>query len=259
MAPGYLYQNFTLQDAIDAAGPAPTPAMFGYEHACYGEPSPEFFQNINPATAHAFFSTNNGETQFRHVENPLAFRQMGYWDARGIQSYADQLRSKFFDRCMYIQPLSCYQDMYIYFDAHDIYHLGAQNLWNVIHHMHYENQVYAFEQGDKTIPWIDATIQQALYNPSNQEKLRSWSSDSGNDILSVFSHGELGPVHDLAPNYHDTIRSLMMNHWMTLSRGHPVAPQYQINSKYIPPTSNCLSITSANPLIVVALPSAGGS
>ncbi|KAI1460063.1 hypothetical protein F4805DRAFT_14295 [Annulohypoxylon moriforme] len=233
MAPGYHNYGFTLDQAIQAAGGAPHPSVYGYDQACLGEPAPDFFLTIIPATANAIFSTNNGERPFRTVENPVAFRDIDLWDASRIQAYADELRSKFYTRCMYIQPLPSYHELYIYFDAHDIYYLGAQNLWNVLHHMHYENQVLAHEQSDSTIPWIDTTIQQALFSEANQIKLREWKPESMVDILTVFSNHELGPVQDLPEHYHGAIRSLLMNHWMYLRRGGLVAPEYQINSKYL--------------------------
>ncbi|KAI1212561.1 uncharacterized protein F4807DRAFT_457357 [Annulohypoxylon truncatum] len=229
MAPTYSSADFTLDQAIQAAGPAPVPSRFGFQHAHEGEPGPEFFLNIDPRTAHSFFSTNNGERPFRTVENPLAIRPMEYWDAQHIQSYADELRNKFYDRCRYIQPLASFIDLYIYFDAFDIYYLGAQNLWSVIHHMYFENQYLAYKSGEALVPWIELTVQHALFNGANQQKLYAFQPETMNDIMSVFTNGELGAVHNLPPNYHNAIRSVLMTHWMNLRRGHGVAEEYQLH------------------------------
>ncbi|KAI2465431.1 hypothetical protein F4781DRAFT_24379 [Annulohypoxylon bovei var. microspora] len=242
MAPSYCHQEFTLDEAIEAAGPAPNAGMYGFSQSHFGEPPAQFFQIIDPQLSHAFFSTNNGERPFRNVDDPVDVRPMDYWDATKIQGFADELRHKFFDRCRYIQPLGTYgyDGLYIYFDAHDIYHLGAQNLWSVIHHMHCENQYISFESIDPTIPWIHSCLQKSLLREDVRTKLRDWDPQVTNDIMSVFVNGELGLLHGLPHTYDDSFRAILMTCWMDLRRGRPIATQYQINSKYC---SHSLPIT----------------
>ncbi|XDG07384.1 hypothetical protein ABKA04_006999 [Annulohypoxylon sp. FPYF3050] len=194
------------------------------------EPPPSFFKSIDPALAHAFFSTRNGQEAFRHVESPAAFRLIEAWNAEEVQAFADKLRTAFYDRSRYIQPLASRESLYIYFDAHDIYYHGAQNLTNVIHHMWRENQRLYLVDADMTIPKIDISVQKALFNAENQTKLRNWNPECTPDILTVFTNGELGETHNLSETYNDTIRSILMNHWMVLCRGGPVKPEYQVKS-----------------------------
>ncbi|KAI1092877.1 hypothetical protein F5B19DRAFT_177005 [Rostrohypoxylon terebratum] len=195
------------------------------------EPPPSFFRHIDPIIAHAFFSTENGRKAFRNIDNPVPSRPIEEWSAEQVQVYADTLRARFYDRCRYVQPLGSYEALYIYFDAHDIYYLGARNLCNVIHYLWEENQRLYLVNADMTIPQIDTSIQEALFKEENQKKLRDWSPESATDIMTVFTHGELGATHDLSEAHNDTIRSILMNHWIILRRGGPVKPMYLVNCK----------------------------
>ncbi|KAI2634874.1 hypothetical protein GGS26DRAFT_528750 [Hypomontagnella submonticulosa] len=232
MAPTYRGQSFTVEEAIAAAGDPPPPQARGFEHVWQGEPPVEFFLEVDPYRAYAIFSTNNGATPFRMVENPTLERDLEYWSARQIQDFCDDLRHKYFARCKYVAPLQSLEDLYIYFDAHDIYYLGAQNLWNVIHHLNYENPHYSYEAHDDNVARVRSLVESILTNEDNRKKLTDWDPTVDSDLLDVFKNGELEGLGDLASDYSHVVREMMYSIYLNDRRGRPIFPGYRVG---IPP------------------------
>ncbi|KAI0838160.1 hypothetical protein F5Y06DRAFT_303893 [Hypoxylon sp. FL0890] len=227
MAPSYAGQSFTAQEAIEAAGPPPSHQAYGYEFAWQAEPPREFFKDVHWEYAHAIFSTNNGATPFRTPEDPVNNRDVEFWDAAKIQAYADEIRSKFYNRCMYIRTLESYEGLYIYWDAHDIYHLGALNLWRVIHHLGFENQYLMQEHFDSTNQWVKDYVDNMLSDEGNRKKLLEWNCEV-EDITAVFHDGELDGLDGLEKYYCRGFRDAILTNYLNLRRGYPIDANYQI-------------------------------
>ncbi|KAI2604731.1 uncharacterized protein GGS25DRAFT_501798 [Hypoxylon fragiforme] len=119
---------------------------------------------------------------------------MRYWSAATIQRFSDHLRGKFPLTCKHIQPLESYYGLYTYFDAYDIYTWGAMNLWNVIHHLHFENSYYyylnddeATREGEMAAQLLEPINTPASANPeysaaavtTNEESMRAVSASAG--------------------------------------------------------------------------------
>ncbi|KAI1411368.1 hypothetical protein F5Y13DRAFT_165568 [Hypoxylon sp. FL1857] len=231
MAPSYANQPFTVEEAIAAAGPPPSFEVYGYEFVWQGEPPREFFENIHWDYAHAIFSTNNGETTFRRVKEPLNVRDVEIWDAAKIQAYADELRSKFSSQCKYIRNLEGYDGLYIYWDAHDIYHRGALNLWRVIHHMVFENIHIRAELFDSTSNWIESYVEEVLADEDNRVKLREWNFETG-DIMTAFQDGELEQLDGLEQFHYTVLRGILLTRYMALRRAVEAEEQHQFGKYF---------------------------
>ncbi|KAI1766745.1 hypothetical protein GGR53DRAFT_188210 [Hypoxylon sp. FL1150] len=226
------YQGFTLEQAIKDAGDPPPPETWGWKHVYDGEPPVSFFTDYDhiPLLL-AIFSTEHGTKPFRNVENPTFERDFQLWSAQKIQDTATELRRDYFGLCKYIRAPQSYDELYCYWDAHDIYYLGAQNLWNVLHHMHFESQLINKELQDETAPWIEQYVSEVLVNDAAREKLKQFSAEDHGDILSYFGEKDLPELEGLEVVYHDTLRDILMSNCMRLRRGGPVEPQYRIDTQ----------------------------
>ncbi|KAI0173658.1 hypothetical protein GGR52DRAFT_590809 [Hypoxylon sp. FL1284] len=229
MAP--RYEGFTLDEAIEAAGDPPLPETYGWKHVYEGEPPASFFTDCDREKALAIFSTKFGSKPFCLVEKPTFERDVVLWSARKIQDFADQTRKEYYGYCKYILAPRSYDDLYHYFDAHDIYYLGAQNLWNVLHHMNFESNLINQELQDIVTPWIEEYVSQVLVDDGVRKHLKAFNAEVHGDILSHFGEEYLPELSGLEVVYHGTLRDVLMSNYMRLQRGGPVDQQYRINTQ----------------------------
>ncbi|KAF4343843.1 hypothetical protein FBEOM_2204 [Fusarium beomiforme] len=130
----------------------------------------------NPRTEDgAIFSTINGTKQFRHLhEQLLPQRRVHLWCKDEVQSVCNSLRKLYWHLITRMPKPDCWESLWAYFDAQDVYDYGALNLWNVINHLFDENviigddvkNIYAIEIG----LWVDNW----LYNQENCDKIIGW-------------------------------------------------------------------------------------
>ncbi|KAI1150325.1 hypothetical protein F4825DRAFT_468239 [Nemania diffusa] len=209
MAPNYqLYSTFTVRDALTAAG-APK-YDFPFEA---GEPPVTFFTQP-PTDRPAVFSTH-GDRPFRQVLNPTYERPGYFWWAAEVQRVCDELRRNLPDVCRNIETPQTYWDLYKYFDAYDIYHRGAQNLWNVINTFVFENE-YAQGQVQKEqtmkaeyyTPLFETLAAEVLEKPEIQTKLLSWDKERQQDVLKVLTPYEL-QIFEGYQRYPEHLRSVI--------------------------------------------------
>lgn len=99
----------------------------------------------------------------------------------------------------------CWDDLYEYFDAKDIFEYGAVNLYNVICHLYAENtNIYHDLDAAKRVmigDWVNSWLASA----ENTEKLLAWDESQGDiiDILDGCAHmpdpldlGDAAAAHD---------------------------------------------------------------
>ncbi|KAJ8120243.1 hypothetical protein ONZ43_g2997 [Nemania bipapillata] len=227
MAPNYqLYSNFTLRDALEAAGAPKDKAQFQA-----GEPPITFFAQP-PEQWAAVFSTYN-QRPFRTVQNPTYERDGHFWWAAEIQRVCDELRRNMPETCRSIETPQTYWDLYKYFDAHDIYHRGAQNLWNVINTLIFENE---YVQGlvekenkmqtEKFTPLFELLAAELLQEPEIQTKLLTWNKEEEQDILEVLTTNELQifkSYKKYPEHLREAIRVIFTRHHDNIREGLPLA------------------------------------
>ncbi|KAI1392590.1 uncharacterized protein F4822DRAFT_133346 [Hypoxylon trugodes] len=212
------YPGFTIVDAIKAAGPAPDLGAYGFDPEHTIEPPVNFYCDVQPCRA--VFSTHHGTKPFQTPENPqhTGARRFRKWNAGEIQACCDNIRSSFPVDVMHITPLENYAGLYEYFDAHDLYHLGTHNLWNVIHHLHFENQYYILNEA-----WMSSQVERIIAtNEVVREKLRNFDPRVTNDILSMFKPEELGDLARVSVEQQGALRAIFVTQYMRLSRGGSV-------------------------------------
>ncbi|KAI0534411.1 hypothetical protein GGR58DRAFT_520451 [Xylaria digitata] len=225
MAPKYpLYSGFTVTDALREAGKPNDSEQFQA-----GEPPVEFFTHPPNGSA-AFFSTVFGTRPFRLVPNPTYERQCTYWWAAEIQRVCDELRRHLPDACRNIETPHSYWDLYKYFDAWDIYYRGAQNLWNVINTLVFENQ-YVHElvekeqkmQTEQHTPLFEFLAAELLRKPGMHNKLFDWDVEKQPDILKFLTAYELQMFFEGFEKYPDhlleAIRGIFKRHHDSFRKG----------------------------------------
>ncbi|KAI0185537.1 hypothetical protein EV127DRAFT_473443 [Xylaria flabelliformis] len=193
MAPNYqLYSGFAVKDALAKAGAPRYKSEFQE-----GEPPVEFFTQVPPNST-AVFSTLFATRPFRLVDNPTREREGHYWWAAEIQRVCDELRRNLPDVCRRIETPRSYWDLYKYFDAYDIYYRGAQNLWNVINTLVFENEyaqrIVENEQKmdiERFMPLFEHLASELLRRPGIQTKLLTWDRKRQQDVLKVLTTYEL--------------------------------------------------------------------
>lgn len=126
-----------------------------------------------------------------------------------------------------------YWDLYRYFDAYDIYYRGAQNLWNVINTLAFENQyartVVEKEQimlAEHYTPLFESLAADLLKRPEMQTKLLEWNKERQPDILEVLNMHELQIFEGFEkyPKYfREAIRKIFERHYDSLRKGVPLA------------------------------------
>ncbi|KAI1307469.1 hypothetical protein F5Y03DRAFT_405569 [Xylaria venustula] len=183
----------TCYDAAEAqknAGPPPDNSQYSkYE-------PPVFFFTDPPEYRPAVFSVCS--RPFRYPENPTWHRSSGYWSATKIQETCDGLRQRMPDVCRAIKPIVDFWDLYGYFDGYDIYHRGAQNLYNVLTHLRIENEivqdVVEREQEAQTkqhTPLFESLVADMMGDPTRQSRFLNWDEKKQPDILQAVATGDL--------------------------------------------------------------------
>ncbi|KAM3538785.1 hypothetical protein ARSEF1564_008297 [Beauveria bassiana] len=157
------------------------------------------FYTKPPVDAKAIFSTSSGQRPFRHMHHILPRRmKLHLWSKNEIQENCNSIRKAHWDAMQGMTEPLCWDDLWQYFDAFDLYHHGAINLWNIINHLYAENKIiyidvmktWALELGR----WADQWLQVG----GNDDKLKSWSNEKGSviQILNEQDWDSLGPVED---------------------------------------------------------------
>lgn len=156
-----------------------------------------FFTNP-PPDAKAVFSTANGKKDFRRMTHILPRRKLHLWAKNEIQSACNSLRQAYWDvmRTM-AQPL-CWDDLWHYFDAFDLYNCGAINLWNVINHLVAENKIIYADWMKECAVQIGRWAGDWVEKPGNTQKLRAWDMSRGPvvQILNEEDWVSLGSLTD---------------------------------------------------------------
>ncbi|KAI1116590.1 hypothetical protein F5Y14DRAFT_48177 [Nemania sp. NC0429] len=227
MAPHYeLYGNFTVDDALTKAGAPNYTTEF-----LAGEPPIHFFMRP-PPHAPALLSTFGGKP-FRFLQDPPLERTASFWWAAEIQRVCDEFRRNAPGVCKMVQDPQSYLDLYKYFDAHDIYYRGAQNLWNVLKSLHFENN-YVHNIVDKEqqaqlqkyAPLFESVAIELLKRPDMQTKLTGWNKEKQSDVLEVLTGYEL-QIFDGFEKYPEhlkgAIRNIFERHHGCLLKGLPLA------------------------------------
>lgn len=156
------------------------------------------FYTNPPDDAAATFSTLRGHRPFRQMKHLLPERTLHLWTGDEVQAVCNSVRRVFWDYMKQMKRPYCWDDLWTYFDAYDLYHYGSLNLWNVINHMYDENQIIAADATKEYAIHIGRWAEDWLKHDANKAKLRGWDEAQGMvfAILSDEDRASLGNIQD---------------------------------------------------------------
>lgn len=156
-----------------------------------------FYTNV-PSKAKAIISTSNGSRPFRKLDHILPQRRIHLWSRDEIQAICNSLRKLYWNELKHMQQPHCWDDLWTFFDAHDLYHNGCMNLWNVINTLWDENKLISVDVRREVAAHIGHWADEWLKREENREKLTQWEESQGAifRILDDQDHNSLGLIHD---------------------------------------------------------------
>lgn len=144
-----------------------------------------FYMN-KPGHAKAIFSTSDGHRSWRTPEEILPARHIHLWSKDEVQGVCNSIRKIWWAYMKAMPRPRSWDDLQIYFDAHDIYHYGALNLWNVIMTLFHENYLITLDYSKDALVeagyWVDGWLE----SPENKRKLMRWQEGHG-ELLTIFT------------------------------------------------------------------------
>ncbi|KAL7923445.1 hypothetical protein ACQKWADRAFT_320099 [Trichoderma austrokoningii] len=156
-----------------------------------------FYTNIPPKAA-AVISTSNGSRPFRKLDYIQPQRRLHLWSKDEIQAICNSLRKRHWNVLKNMQQPYCWDDLWTYFDAYDLYHNGCLNLWNVINTLWDENNLISVDVKREIALHIGHWADEWLKEEENQNKLTQWKESQGSiyRILNDKDHESLGSLSD---------------------------------------------------------------
>ncbi|PHH83585.1 hypothetical protein CDD82_6613 [Ophiocordyceps australis] len=198
--PNGLPVTYNMVNGYDSSG---VPQQYIENHL-----PPQFYINA-PAHAAAKFSSFYGQKSPRRLEKVLAERRIHLWNRDEVQSVCNSLRQTFWSDMKRLQRPCRWDDLWEFFDAYDLYHYGALNLWNVINHLYDENQAIAMTVKMDMAVEIGHYADEWLKLAANTDKLKQWNGDQG-PIMSVLSTEDWRAVGNLEDEEISLLRSALV-------------------------------------------------
>ncbi|KAF5687429.1 hypothetical protein FDENT_5452 [Fusarium denticulatum] len=161
-----------------------TPGPEGVVQTYVEDYLPVGFYSNPPVGAKAVFSTCNGSTAFHVMEHLLPQRRVHLWSGDEVQSACNSLRTLYWEVIKDMPRPDCWDSLWDYFDAQDIYNYGALNLWNVVSQLFVENQSIALDVHNAFSIEIGQWVDHWLYDDENRNKLIK-SNETGLSINGV--------------------------------------------------------------------------
>lgn len=157
------------------------------------------FYTQPPSQALAIFSTANGQKPFRSVEHILPRRRIHLWSKDEIQAQCNSTRKTYWNHMKEMKEPFSWNDLWTYYDAYDLYHYGATNLWNVIKTLCDENTIIYSDVVKESAYHIGQWVDEWLKNNTNETKLRNWSEKDGS-IVYILSKEDRNNTGDIPDN-----------------------------------------------------------
>ncbi|KAF4421294.1 hypothetical protein FACUT_10982 [Fusarium acutatum] len=161
-----------------------TPGPEGVVQTYVEDYLPVGFYSNPPVGAKAVFSTCNGSNPFRFMEHLLPQRRVHLWSGDKVQSACNSLRKLYWEVIKDMPHPDCWDSLWDYFDAQDIYNYGALNLWNVVSQLFVENQSIALDVHNAFSIEVGQWVDHWLYDDENRDKLIK-SNETGLSINGV--------------------------------------------------------------------------
>ncbi|KAM0322666.1 hypothetical protein ACHAQA_009255 [Verticillium albo-atrum] len=155
------------------------------------------FYTEPPEDIKAVFSTRYREFEPRKAKDVFPRRELKLWDAQKIQNTANSIRKKFWASMRSMPQPEVWDDLYDYFDTHDIYFEGALNLWNLLVHLHNENKSLLADFQRTMTCEVSVWADEWAKEPGHKEQLLAWDSKKTIDVLNILSTEELEEIRSV--------------------------------------------------------------
>lgn len=211
-------QPFGQQAAFSMFYPNGLPVTYQMEHGKESGGAPQYyvenhlparFYNYPPPLAPAKFSTFNGHGPFRAIGEVLPDRRVHLWNKDEIQSVCNSLRRVFKADLKRLQRPTRWDHLWEFFDAYDLYHYGALNLWNVTNTLYDENCIIAQGCNAEMALEMGYFVDKWVKNPQNREQLKQWSELDG-PLWSVLSAHDWKEIRNLEDEDASLLKSALL-------------------------------------------------
>ncbi|KAJ3488226.1 hypothetical protein NLG97_g6231 [Lecanicillium saksenae] len=143
------------------------------------------FYTNPPSGAKAIFSTSSGERPFRYMQHILPRRQLHLWSKNEIQQNCNSIRKAHWEAMRTMSQPQCWDDLWHYFDAFDLYNHGAINLWNIINNLYAENTIIYVDVMKTCAVELGRWADQWLEMKGNADRLKGWEATKGPVIQTL--------------------------------------------------------------------------
>ncbi|XP_044721503.1 uncharacterized protein HRG_04418 [Hirsutella rhossiliensis] len=211
-------QPFEQQAAFALFYPNGLPITYQMEHGKDSGGVPQYylenhlptrFYTNPPRFAAAKFSTFNGQGPFRAMGDLLPDRRVHLWNKDEIQSVCNSLRRVFKAQMKRLQRPTRWDHLWEFFDAYDMYHYGALNLWNVMNTLYDENCIIAQGCNAEMALEVGYFVDSWIKTPENRESLKQWNELDG-PIWSILSADDWKEIRNLEDEDASLLKSALL-------------------------------------------------
>ncbi|QPG96261.1 hypothetical protein C2857_003681 [Epichloe festucae Fl1] len=155
------------------------------------------FYTNPPPNAPAAFSTAQGERKFRKMSHILPRRRIHLWDKDQLQAACNSTRKTYWALMKNMTKPYCWDDLWTYYDAFDLYHYGALNLWNLINQLYDENVLIYDGMERECANHIGQWADEWIGLEKNQRRLREWTGEKESSIVFILSDEDRKSMGDI--------------------------------------------------------------
>lgn len=130
-----------------------------------------------PEDAKCAFSVSRNNPEKRVMTHILPRRKLEKWSEERIAQKVQSICRSYPQEVIHVKPPSQWADLYNFFDAADLWHSGAWNLWLVIYRLVEKTEIERSAVSEWVYKWLTAK--------TNRDKLSYW--DSTSDVLDIMA------------------------------------------------------------------------
>ncbi|KAK3310900.1 uncharacterized protein B0T15DRAFT_547824 [Chaetomium strumarium] len=220
------------------------------------QPFMGFYWNMPDDAPCIFSAADQGRDKRKFQRGCVPHRAAIAWDGNRFRAAALTLREKHGSIAQTLTRPRTWEDLYQWFDAYDIWWMGAWNLWLLLHLVCDENEGVSnpcSRSGRHQTNMADVVNDWAYKwctHKSNLVKLHNWDPKGEGDILDVLGPGDRENIHGCEAKALDVLRGAL-HHWR--QQYTPPAPQGHARRRsFSLPDLQPPSYLKRNPAIVIA-------
>lgn len=186
---------------------------------------PVGFYTTTPSWAKAVFSTLDGKRELRHLQHVLPARHVHLWSKDEVQSTCNSIRKVWWKLMKNMPKPTSWDDLWLWFDSHDIYHYGATNLWNVLNNLYDENQTILVDFQQDIVLLVGNWADEWVAKDENKARLCDWNETQG-PLLKMLNSEDREELGDLEDDMYPLVeRALQFRRNLSGDDSRPSAPK----------------------------------